>query len=221
MKSNSLAELIADKIQTMIRVEKKYKPGEKIPNEYELAEKLKVSRTTIREAVKILVSNKILEVRRGLGTFVLEESEKESSLNLLLEKAVSVHDLYEIRLIVEPKAAYYAAQRANDMEIEHILEIGRQIEKKIHDNEDRTQEEMTFHRLIAKATHNEFISQLMPVIYEGIGKGVLLSENNQMAIESTLNDHRMIVEFLKARNSEGAEEAMKIHILHALMYMNL
>lgn len=217
--SSSLSEVIAEKMQAMIRVEKKYKPGDRIPNEYELAEELKVSRTTIREAVKILVSNNVLEIRRGLGTFVLKEN--KNRLHSLLKSEVSIHDLYEIRLMFEPKVAYYAAQRANNMEIEHILEVGKQIEEKILHNADRTEEEFAFHRLIAKAAHNEFINELMPVIYEGIGKGVLLSKNNQMVTDSTLNDHRMIMEFLRERNSEGAEEAMKIHIIHASMYLNL
>ena len=81
--------------------------------------------------------------------------------------------------------------------------------------------EQEFHRSIAKATHNEFMNKLMPVIYEAIDKGVLLSEEKEVAIQDTIIDHRMIVEFMQARNAEGAKNAMKIHILHAIKELEI
>lgn len=221
MNEKNLAEQIAYNIETLISVEKKYIVGDRIPNEYDLAKSLGVSRTTIREAIKILCSQGILEIRRGCGTFVTNEKKGKNDFQKLLEKTTNIYDLYEIRLIVEPKAAFYAAQRATDLEINHILEIGQNIKNKIENNEDRTEEEFLFHKLIANATHNEFINHLMPIIFQGIGKGVVLSSDNQMALHSTITDHEMIMDFLKVRNSEGAEQAMKIHILHALMYLDI
>lgn len=221
MKKENLAERIADRLNTMITIEEKFLPGDRIPNEYELAKELDVSRTTIREAIKILVSKQILEIKRGRGTYVLSKKEPKGEFDSLLDSNVSIKDLYEIRLIFEPKAAYFATERANDLEIKHILEVGRIIETKIQENQDRTEEEFTFHRLIAKATHNEFMNQLLPIIHQGIGKGVLLSANHPKALESTLQDHRMLMEFLELRNPEGAGQAMKIHILHAMIHLGM
>ena len=79
--------------------------------------------------------------------------------------------------------------------------------------------EQAFHKSIAKATHNEFMKRLMPVIYEGINKGVRLSKEYEMVVQDTLNDHKMLVDFLKARNAEGARNAMRIHILHAMAHL--
>jgi len=121
-----------------------------------------------------------------------------------------------MRLIFEPEAAYYAALRATDKEIERIVSLGAEIEERIRQGEDRTELEQAFHKSIAKATHNEFMNQLMPVIYEGINKGVRLSKVHEEAVQATLTDHRILVDFLKARNAEGARNAMKIHILHAM-----
>lgn len=56
----------------------------------------------------------------------------------------------------------------------------------------------------------------MPVIYQAIDAGVVLSQANDRASQDTINDHRMIMEFMKARNPEGARSAMKIHILRAI-----
>ena len=74
---------------------------------------------------------------------------------------------------------------------------------------------------IAKATHNEFMNQLMPVIYQGIGEGVTLSRQKEMAVQDTLKDHQLIMEFLEARNAEGARSAMRIHILHAMKELKI
>ncbi len=72
MKNKMLSQSIADSILSMITIEKRFSVGDKLPNEMELSEKLHVSRTTLREAVRILVAYNLLEVRRGKGTYVTE-----------------------------------------------------------------------------------------------------------------------------------------------------
>lgn len=213
-----LSDRTADSILSMITVEKRFLPGDKLPNENILSEELKVSRTTLREAIRILATGGILEIRRGRGTFVREDLEIDNPKELepLTSTEVKVRDLYEMRLIFEPEAAYYAALRATDKEIERIVSLGAEIEERIRQEKDRTEVEQAFHKSIAKATHNEFMNQLMPVIYEGINKGVRLSKVHEEAVQATLVDHKMLMDFLKVRNAEGARNAMRIHILHAM-----
>lgn len=214
-----LSDQIADDIMTLIAIEKRFGPGDKLPNENELSEKLNISRTTLREAIRILVTNGVLEIKRGRGTFVREDFDVSKTLQLLnqiSEARIGARDLYEMRLIFEPEAAYYATIRATDTELERILDFGKQIEEKIIRGEDRTEVEQKFHKSISKATHNAFIDKLMPVIYQAIDAGVVLSQANDRASQDTINDHRMIMEFMKARNPEGARSAMKIHILRAI-----
>ncbi len=213
-----LSDRIADSILSMITVEQRFLPGSKLPNENTLSQELNVSRTTLREAIRILATGGILEIRRGKGTFVRKDFKAGQSLELsaLAPEKVKARDLYEMRLIFEPEAAYYAALRATEEEIQRILALGAQIEERIQQKEDRTEVEQAFHKSIARATHNEFMNQLMPVIYEGINKGVRLSRVHAEAVEATLVDHRILMDFLKARNGEGARNAMRIHILHAM-----
>lgn len=213
-----LSDRIADSILSMITVEQRFLPGSKLPNENILSRELNVSRTTLREAIRILATGGILEIRRGKGTFVREDfkinqSQEFSSLALAV---VKIRDLYEMRLIFEPEAAYYAALRGTEEEIQRILALGTEIEERIRQKKDRTEVEQSFHKSIAKATHNEFMNQLMPVIYEGINKGVKLSEAYEEAVQATLVDHKILMDFLKERNGEGARNAMRIHILHAM-----
>lgn len=213
-----LSDSTADAILSMITIEKKYKPGDKLPNENELSEELGVSRITLRESIRILVAGNVLEVKRGRGTFVRKDFTEQplTELSPVMSAKVGVDDLFEMRLIFEPEAAYYATIRATDSELNRIVSIGEKIEDMIRKGEDRTQEELAFHRSIAKATHNEFMNKLMPVIQESVIKGVYLYEKEHLSVDEVISDHRMIMDFMKRRNPEGARNAMKIHILHAI-----
>lgn len=217
-RESRLSDRIADSILSMITVEQRFLPGSKLPNENILSKELNVSRTTLREAIRILATGGILEIRRGRGTYVREDFEISQSRELtsLTSAKVNIRDLYEMRLIFEPEAAYYAAVRATEEEIKRILALGKEIEERIQQKRDRTEVEQSFHKSIAKATHNEFMNQLMPVIYEGINKGVRLSESYEEAVQATLIDHKILMDFLRERNGEGARNAMRIHILHAM-----
>lgn len=223
MKGNKmLSQSVADNILSMITIEKRFSVGDKLPNELDLSEELNVSRTTLREAIRILVALDILEIQRGKGTYVKENAfKKQQDLEQLSNIKVNAKDLYEMRLIFEPEAAYYAALRATDSEIKRILEFGKKVEKEISNHQDRTDDEHSFHKAIAQATHNEFMNKLMPILYQAISKGVYLSLQSDKAIEDTINDHRMIMEFLEQRNAEGAKNAMKIHIMHAMKELGL
>ncbi len=222
MKNKMLSQSIADNILSMITIEKRFSVGDKLPNELNLSEELGVSRTTLREAIRILVAYDILEIKRGKGTFVTEKAlQQPQELEQLSAIKVNAKDLYEMRLIFEPEAAYFAAMRGTDTEIKRILDYGKKIEHKIKNGEDRTKEEHAFHKAIAQATHNDFMNKLMPILYQAISKGVVLSSQSDKAVNDTVGDHRMIMEFLEQRNAEGARSAMKIHIMHAMKELNI
>lgn len=222
MKNKMLSQSIADNILSMITIEKRFSVGDKLPNELELSEELNVSRTTLREAIRILVAYDILEIRRGKGTYVTEKAlEQPQDLEQLSSVKVNAKDLYEMRLIFEPEAAYLAAIRGTDVEIKRIVDYGKRIENEIKSGKDRTKDEHAFHKAIAQATHNEFMNKLMPILYQAISKGVVLSIQSERAINDTIGDHRMIMEFLEQRNAEGAKNAMRIHIMHAIKELNI
>ena len=222
-REKSLSESVADDILAMITIDKKFNVGDKLPNENELSAELKVSRTTLREAIRILVAHNVLEIKRGKGTFVTNYNNFNENISLeeLSTHKLDIKDLYEMRLIFEPQTAYYAAKRATDTELERILYYGKLEEVKILNNEDRTEVERAFHKSIAKATHNEFMNKLMPILYKAIDNGVILSDENESILQNTLNDHRMIMEFLENRDAEGAKTAMKLHIIRAMRDLDI
>ena len=170
-KTEMLADSIAQRITEMIEVDGRFAVGDKLPNENDLAQELGVSRSTLREAVKILTTSGILEIKRGKGTFVTANTIINSGD--FGDIASGLDDLFEMRLMFEPDCAYYAAERATDEEIEIICKYGEAVEKKILSGEDRTAEEQKFHESIANATHNSFVKQFMPIIFNAIKKALL------------------------------------------------
>ena len=222
MKNKMLSQSVADNILSMITIEKRFSTGDKLPNELDLSEELNVSRTTLREAIRILVALDILEIQRGIGTFVTENAfNQQQDIEQLANIKIKAKDLYEMRLIFEPEAAYFAATRATEAEIKRIIEYGKKVEFEILNKQDRTNDEHSFHKAIAQATHNEFMNKLMPILYQAISKGVVLSLSSDKAIQDTINDHRMIMDFLEQRNAEGAKNAMRIHIMHAMKELDI
>ena len=113
-----LGDQAADQIIQLI-IDNDGKAGDKMPNEYELAEQLNVSRSTVREAIKALVSRNILEIKRGSGTFISEKcgiSDDPLGLMFVKNKLKLATDLLEIRFMIEPKIASLAAANATDEE---------------------------------------------------------------------------------------------------------
>ena len=106
MQKENLSQRTAETLRAQILEEKRYQYGEKLPNENELSETLGISRTTLREAIRILISEGLLVVKRGRGTFVADQFDQytDSSMDVqeLFKMKVTLRDLYETRLIFEP-----------------------------------------------------------------------------------------------------------------------
>lgn len=218
-----LSDQVAETILSQITIEKRFQPGDQLPNENIFSEELGVSRTTLREAFRILAAKNVVEIRRGKGTFVKESFHEETldTLSPLCTIPVTLADLYEMRLIFEPEAAYFATLRASEGEMLRILELGEKIEQKRQCGDSTTDAELIFHKAIAKATHNEFLYQLVPVIQEAIQKGIVLAQQEQTNLSLAVDAHQTILHFMQNRNADGAKYAMKIHILHVMEQLNL
>ena len=223
MKQQNLSEQTAQRLYNMIAVEKQLGAGEKLPNEPELARQLNVSRATLREAIHTLTTRGILEVRRGRGTFVSEGVERVEDFGFSSLERVrgQLKDLFELRCVVEPQAAGMACQRATQEELEEILRQGEAVERCIRAGEDRTEADRAFHAAIVRATHNEFMVRLLPMIGQAVETAIGTGEKEEVLAEITLRDHALLLEFFRKRDAKGAEHAMAIHMRHAMDEMGL
>lgn len=222
MKKN-LSQQTAERLYNMIVLEQAFAPGEKLPNEVSLSQSLGVSRTTLREALHSLTSQRILEIRRGRGTFVSAEISHINDFGFSRLDAIQgqLRDLFELRQIVEPSAARLACQRATKEEMAEILSCGEAVDCCIREGSDRTEADRAFHSAIVRATHNEFIMRLLPIINQAVKTAVDEGAHKEQLAEDTRRDHALIMDFFRKGDASGAEHAMAIHMHHSIDVMGL
>lgn len=218
-KKAKLSEKTSDRLYEMIVEEQRYVPGSKLPNENELSGELGVSRTTLREAISFLAAQGVLEIRRGKGTFVAENLPAEGlDLRALagVRSRVRAKDLFEMRLIFEPATVALACRRASDEELRQIRRRAERVEEIAAAGGDWPLADQEFHWAIIKASHNEYMRRLYPIINSAVGEILQISQNRQQMQDIALRDNRLILEFLLRRDEAGARYAMSIHMKHLI-----
>lgn len=213
-----LSDRVTMEIMEMITIQQRFQPGDKIPNENELSEELGVSRTTLREAVNNLVAQNVLEKRRGKGTFVVDNQDLTNDLgfNSLNFMQVRLSDLYEMRMIIEPQIAGIAAVKATEQELEEMCACGALMEREDLSNEDIIEYNRRFHNAIANATHNEFIIRLFHNINTAVVKEFDISRERRVNSEDMIQSHKMLMDYLRLRDAEGAAQAMRLHLKYSV-----
>lgn len=214
-----LSEKVAHRLYELIVEEHRYAPMEKLPNESDLSTLLGVSRPTLREAVALLVSQGVLQIQRGKGTFVVEALPSNgldlSALSNLQAKE-RVRDLYEMRLIFEPAVVALACQRATDEELSIIAGKGNATTSLAKTGGDWAASERAFHWAIVKASRNEYMKKLYPIIHSAMEEMLDITPDKSEMLDITIADNQTILEFLLQRDEVGASQAMSIHIRHMM-----
>lgn len=222
MAAKSLSERTADTLYSMIMLEQKLAPGEKLPNENDLAEKLGVSRATLREAIRSLAAQGIVEVRRGKGTYIAEDVQDADFGFKELDRArVRLQDLLEMRLIFEPRAVAFACERASKEELVHIVSQGEKVIREIREGGPWADSDQSFHMLIAKASHNEFMTRLFPIINSAVHDTMAIARNEEVLKSMTVGDNTLLLEFIARRDANGSAAAMDLHMRHVCSALGL
>ncbi len=211
----SLATQVAREIGRRI-VSNSYVPGELVEDESALADRYQVSRSVIRDAVKILVGKGLLEVRRGIGTRV----RSRSSWGLLDDDVLAwyqsappdadvLRQLMDIRQVFEPKAARWAAERGDEEAHEQIGAATERMEAEKGSVEDFVVADAVFHRSILRATQNEFLVALEGIIFSALLSSIRLTNVDPRSNEASLPFHREVYEAIAARDGDRAEKVME------------
>jgi GntR family transcriptional repressor for pyruvate dehydrogenase complex len=196
------------------------KPGDQLPPERELADKLGVSRTSVREAIRALEIIGEVETRVGIsgGTFIREISLNHAlGVFLTLAKRTKQHvsDVVEVRLILETRTAWYAAQRRTEEDLIKIREAVNQMRTEIQSGEIGMKADHAFHLAVAKAAGNEFLYGLLSVMEDLVEETRLQSLSLPGIPEEAVSDHELIVSAIRDRDSPRAEAAMRTHLVKA------
>jgi GntR family transcriptional repressor for pyruvate dehydrogenase complex len=214
VKRSRIYEHIVDQIHALIR-EGRWAPGDQIPPERELAERFRVSRTSVREALRALEMQGIIESRQGGGTFV-RTADTEALVPPLaaaiLRGQRELTEVLEVRELIEPGIARLAAARAKT---EHVADLETLLERQrdaIANDRPFVDEDTAFHYTLATAADNHILLRLHNVILD------VLRESRQTYLhvpdrpQMSLRGHEAILAAVKANDTEAAYRASLAHI---------
>lgn len=208
---SSLANDVANRLVDFIQ-ENDIEPGSRLPSEFELAEQFAVGRGTVREAVKLLISRNVLEIRPAKGTFVCENpglTGDPLGLEFVRDKVKMVRDLLELRIVLESYAIRNAALRATPEQISKMREYLDAIEACGDEDEElRVQNDIAFHQCIAESSGNSVMSIVLPIIRSNMEHFNKMSFERQWDVVN--QGHYAMLRAIESKNPMLAEaEAVK------------
>ncbi len=218
IKKNRLADEAVKQIQALIK-SKKLKPGTRLPSERELMGKFKISRASVREALRILEIMGQIDVKPGSGIYVKGIKE---DIFLPLTAWLPVHketlqNHFEARQVLEPKAASFAAQRASNKIIKSMKKTLSDFKEKMEKNDlvGAIMADVEFHRLISQATENKTLMLLMDTIARHLLEGWKATLRVPDRMNKTIREHGAILDAIEKRESERAYQEMHHHLENA------
>ncbi|MDP2970012.1 MAG: FadR/GntR family transcriptional regulator [Deltaproteobacteria bacterium] len=193
----------------------KLKQGDQLPTERELVDTFKVSRASVREAIRYLESMKFVESRQGDGTYMIASSEEALiqplAATLFLEKD-NIMDIFSIRKIIEPQVAQLVAENATASEINELEEILQEQAKDLGDGINFTKTDSEFHNLLTRTAKNRVLERFLLAVLD------LLAQTREKYLQvegraqKSLKGHQEILSAIKARNPVAARQAMRRHL---------
>jgi GntR family transcriptional regulator, transcriptional repressor for pyruvate dehydrogenase complex len=206
-------EAVAEQIQR--RILEDLQPGDALPPERELVRMFKVSRSSVRDAIRKLELLGLVEPRQGAGTVVREPSTDLLSTPLtsvLLQKRQGISDLLDFRRMLEPPLARSAALHASPEQIAEMEQILDRQESKVAAGQIAIEEDSRFHYCIALATRNSVAVKVVDVLMDLLRKTRERSLQTEGRQQKSLAGHRRILAALKRRDALAAEAAMRRHL---------
>lgn len=212
IKKMRISTMIVEAIEEMIQTEN-MQPGDKLPSENQLAQRLEVSRTSVREAIRMLELQGRVIVHQGKGIFLAKavtgwfDNHKES-----------IEALFDIRILVESQAAMSAASGISDAQLKELEQIHNEYQEaiKTQDIDKAIQLDKTFHQKITKASGNETLQQIMETIVSKLSKGWICSLQVPERHTPTIKEHENILKALRSRKKDEASLKIKEHLENAI-----
>ena len=201
LEEKSLPQKISEDIISLI-LEENLQPGDKLPNETILSERLNAGRSSVREAMKLLASRNIVTIRQGSGTYIASSPgmvEDPLGFTFIGNKQKLIHDLLEVRFLLEPSIAAMAATNAEEKDI-------------LNNHEDHTHKDIEFHAAIALSSKNVVVPRLIPVINSSIP--LFVESTGNTLHKETIETHREIADAIAAHDPLRAQDAMYLHLVY-------
>jgi DNA-binding FadR family transcriptional regulator len=222
IKQSRVSKEVAEQLKQSI-LSNNFKTGEKLPSERDLAEQFQVSRITIREALRFLENTGFVSTRQGVtgGTFVTDltfEHLSNAFIDLFLAEKISVPELVQVRILIEPEIARLATERI-DPKHAHLLEEAIETEDlPVHSLNEDMDTKTSVHYILAEICGNHFLEALERSLMALTRRVVLVVDSKQTLIHPSAmyhpaGMHRPVIEAVLSRNPDAAEAAMRRHAI--------
>lgn len=212
---NKLYQRVAASITQAIEAGR-WLPGSRLPGERDLAEEYKVSRPTVREAMIALEMKGWIEARHGSGLYVTDRDVAREQREDALNFDVGAFDLIEARILFEGEAAALAAVTITDEQLQELEEIVATMASARAESPLMFDSDRQFHLMIANATGNAAVRSVVEYLWELRTKSPLaanmFARARRSGVMPRVQEHRPILEALKARNPNEARNAMRVHL---------
>lgn len=212
----------AQKIKDMI-VQKKMQPGDRLPTEKEMMQHFDISRSTLRESLKVLKAENVITQRQGSGTYVSRETGiSEDPLGLhFTDQNKLLNNLLETRIMIEPSIAVLATKRADKYDLEKLRRNIEELERMEVNTEETEEMDVRFHMSIAECTHNDVLIRVLPIIVESIRRGYSKTVSDPESFRRAKMRHREIYEAIARRDYMRAHFLVESHIWETRQDINI
>jgi GntR family transcriptional repressor for pyruvate dehydrogenase complex len=192
---------------------------QKLPSEQSLAASFGVSRPVIREALMLLKARGLIAQKNGEGSFICNPEPREltNTINRMVQmKNIEIVSVFEIRVTMEIMAGRLAAERASDSELDELSQINEQMEKSKSDLKQRVDLDVQFHTKLAEISGNP----LLAIFVKSMTSLLEMMLTRALELEGTNEDgiyyHRKIIEALRSRDPEKAENTIRGHLVTSM-----
>ena len=211
LERSRLYEDVGERLGEFVR-ESGMVPGEQFPPERELSQRMRVSRTSVRQAFVVLQALGFVDVRHGEGVFLRRTRGFGESLAKLLDKRRRLPDVLEAREALEVKLAELAAGRRSERDLDAMKTTIDEMAMDISAGGLGIDGDAAFHRAIALAARNEVLLHLIEAMAEVIQESRVESLSEPGRPPRSLEAHRRILAAIESRSTELAAEAMRLHL---------
>lgn len=192
-------------------------PGDRLPPEKELAERLGLSRSSLREAINALVFIRVLDVRQGDGTYVTSLEPKflleALSFALDIHYDSSVLEILEVRRMLESQATGLAAKAATPGDVAALRVESAEVGAHSDDWERLVEHDVRFHKMISNLAGNDYLASMIDgLTSKTVRARVWRVITQEGAVERTLREHELIIDAIEAGNPDLAIAAATVHI---------
>jgi GntR family transcriptional repressor for pyruvate dehydrogenase complex len=212
----SIVQKIVDRIKEAL-IYGDLKPGDKLPAENILIDKFSVSRTAVREAIKMLAAIGVVEIKRGSGTFVAKSLSSHTleplTFTLILNQKTP-QELLELREMLELGVIGIAMENATSEDINEMELAIESLESKVdfENVEELCQADLYFHYLFAQATHNPLIEKMARTVWDMFVPSIMRSlrqGRTKIKVKEAVREHKMILKAVKEKNVAEGMEAIR------------